>query len=357
MDTSDPEITFDEDGNCNHCNNYYNQKKTLTFQGIKDDETLKEYVLKIKKNGEGKKYDCIIGVSGGADGCYCAYISKTLNLRVLLVHMDNGWNSLTAVENIKLVADKLGYDYESYVLNWEEFKDLQLSFLKASVPEIETPTDIAILASLHKVAVKYDIKHIILGCNYVTEGILPKSWHYDAKDKKYVTSVHSLFGKTEIKTFPFFDFWTEAYHKLIKKTSIFYLLNYVDYDRKQAISILKELGWKDYAEKHHESHYTKLVQSYILPTKFNIDYRKVFLSIAVCNKEISRKDALDKLNKSSFNKELIEQDIEYVCKKLGITKVEFIEMMALPIKTHNDYPNNKKIIALVYKMYFYLKNR
>ncbi len=354
MDTTDAEIIFDNEGNCNHCNTYLLQKPFVSYMGKVDDGRLKQIVFEIKKNGKGKKYDCIIGISGGADGCYSAYTCKNLGLKALLVHMDNGWNSIIAVENIKHVADTLGFDYESYVLDWEEFRDLQLSFLKASVPEIETPTDIAILGCLHKAAAKHGIKHIIMGCNYISEGILPKSWHYDAKDKKYITSIHAQFGKVRLKTFPFFDFWTEAYHKVIKKTSIVYLLNYIRYDRKEAIEILKKMGWKDYEEKHHESHYTKLVQAYILPTKFNIDYRKVFLSIAICNGNIIKYNALEILNKPSFNIKNIEQEINYVCKKLGITTTEFETIMALPVKTHRHYPNNKKIITFIYKAYLYL---
>jgi hypothetical protein len=243
------------------------------------------------------------------------------------------------------------------VLYWMEFKDLQLSFLKASVPEIETPTDIAILGSLHKLANKYVIKHIIMGCNYYTEGILPKSWHYDAKDKKYVKSIHSIFGKEKLKNFPFFDFWTEAYNKFIKRTTIFYLLNYVNYDRKKAIEILKELGWKDYLEKHHESHFTKLVQTYILPVKFNIDYRKVFLSTSICNGEITREDALKTLKHPYYNESKLDGEIEYVCKKLGISTLEFSSIMSSPTKTYKDYPNNKRITSVIYKIYLFLTKK
>ncbi len=351
MDTSDSEILFDSEMYCNHCNSYLSQKAKLSSQIDSLSNLLNTKILQIKKSGRNKKYDCVIGVSGGADGCYSAYLSKKMGLRPLLVHMDNGWNSTTSVENIKVIADKLQLDYESYVLDWEEFKDLQLSFLRASVPEIETPTDIAILGSLHKIAGKYGVKHIIMGCNFSTEGILPKSWHYDAKDKKFVTGIQSIFGKVRLKSFPFFDFWTEAYYKLIKRTKIFYLLNYVNYDRTKAVEILKGFGWKDYMEKHHESHYTKLVQTYILPVKFHIDYRKVFLSVSICNGDIRREDALKILERPYYNTNTVGDEIDYVCKKLQITTSEFDQIMRAPIKSYKDYPNNQRIISLVYMAY------
>lgn len=176
-------------------------------------------------------------------------------------------------------------DYQCYVLDWNDFLDVQLSHLRASVPEIETPTDIAILQYLHKAANDFDVKNIIMGGNYVTEGILPKSWHYNPKDKKYSISIHRQFGRKEVKEFPSFDFWTELYFKLFRGVRILYILNHVPYDKKEAIAILLNLGWKDYGQKHHESFYTRIVQSYILPVKFNIDYRKATLSNKVCNGE------------------------------------------------------------------------
>jgi len=206
MDTSDSEITFNENGYCNHCLEYFENTSKRTYRGKETDQILAQLVEKIKKTGKNKEYDCVLGLSGGIDSCYSAYIARQLGLRVLTVHLDNGWNSETAVKNIKYVVGKLGFDYQSYVLDWEEFKDLQLSFLKASVPEAETPTDIAILAALHKVAAKYNIKYIISGGNFVTEGILPKSWHYDAKDEKYLKSIHKLFGTKNLKHFQLLAF-------------------------------------------------------------------------------------------------------------------------------------------------------
>ena len=352
MDTSDSEITFNENGYCNHCLEYFENTSKRTYRGKETDQILAQLVEKIKKTGKNKKYDCVLGLSGGIDSCYSAYIARQLGLRVLTVHLDNGWNSETAVKNIKYVVGKLGFDYQSYVLDWEEFKDLQLSFLKASVPEAETPTDIAILAALHKVAAKYNIKYIISGGNFVTEGILPKSWHYDAKDEKYLKSIHKLFGTKKLKTFPTFGFLKEMYYKFIKGIKIIYLLNYIPYSKKEAMKVIeKELDWKYYGGKHYESKYTGFLQSYILPEKFNIDYRLATFSTQICAGEMTREEALTELQNKPYDLEKVYEEKEYVSKKLSISVNEFNEIMKTPKKTHYDYPNNQKILEFIYKIY------
>lgn len=352
MDTSDSEITFNDNGYCNHCIEYYENTSKRTYRGIETDQILAQIVEKIKTSGKNKEYDCVLGLSGGIDSCYSAYIAKQYGLRVLTVHLDNGWNSDTAVKNIKYVADKLGFDYQSYVLDWEEFKDLQLSFLKASVPEAETPTDIAILAALHKIAAKYNIKYIISGGNFVTEGILPKSWHYDAKDMKYLKSIHKIFGTKKLETFPTFGFLKEMYYKFFNGIKIIYLLNYVPYSKKEAMQMIeKELDWKYYGGKHYESKYTGFLQSYILPEKFNIDYRLATFSTQICAGEITREEAITELQNKPYDSEKVSEQKEYVSKKLGISVNDFNEIMHSPPKTHYDYPNNQKTLEFIYKIY------
>ena len=242
MDTSDSEIVFDKNGNCNHCNEYFDITANNTYQGESSDKKLASLIETIKLSGKNKKYDCLIGLSGGVDSCYVAYIVQKLGLRVLAVHLDNGWNSEEAVKNIKYIVSKLGFDYKTFVLDWEEFKQLQLAFLKASVPEIETPTDIAILGALHKIASEFNIKYIISGGNYVTEGILPKSWHYDAKDEKYLKSINKWFGSGKLHNFPSFGYKKEIYYKLLKGINIIYLLNYIPYKKSEAMKILEDAG-------------------------------------------------------------------------------------------------------------------
>ena len=253
MDTSDPEIEFDEGGICNHCKACLKRWEELKGQKKTGPENLNEIVEKIRKAGKNKKYDVVLGISGGVDSCYTAYVLKSLNIRTLLVHLDNGWDSVDAIENIQTVAEKFQFDYESYVLDWAEFKAIQLAFLKASVVEVETPTDVAIISVLHKMAAKHGVKYIISGTNMMSESILPKLWHYNAKDLKYFRSVLKRFGACNVRRFPTFDYREEAYYKFIKGIEIIYLLNYISVARTEMISKLAEIGLKNYGTKHHES--------------------------------------------------------------------------------------------------------
>ena len=352
MDTSDPEITFDTRGYCNHCTNYFENTANDSYLGVESDKILKKIIEKIKRNGKNKEYDCLLGISGGIDSAYVAYLLKKWGLRVLLVHLDNGWNSEMAVNNIKTVAEKSGFDYESYVLNWEEFRDLQLAFLKASVIEAETPTDIAIPGALHQMAARYGIKYIISGGNNATEGILPRSWHYDAKDTRYIKAVQQKFGSRKLTTFPTFGYWKEIYYKFVKGIRIVYVLNLTPYSKDNAMEILeKEFNWKRYGGKHHESKFTAFVQSYLLPVKFDLDYRKATLSTQICAGEVTREQALEELSHISFNPEQIKYDIEYICKKLNIPEEYFGSILNTPPKTYRDYPNNEKRLKFIYAIY------
>lgn len=352
MDTSDPDISFDDAGRCNHCCAYEERTSKLTYRGPESQRELDRIIARIKRAGRNSEYDCVLGVSGGVDSCYAAYAAKSLGLRPLAVHMDNGWDSDTAVRNIKNVAARLGIDYQSYVLDWGEFKDLQLSFLKASVPEIETPTDIAIPATLHRVAAENGVKFIISGGNYVTEGILPKAWHYDAKDVRYLNAIQRRFGTRKLSSFPTFGYWSEAYFKLIKGIRYVYLLNYVAYSKAEAVKCLEnELGWKNYGGKHHESRITAFVQSYVLPVKFGIDYRRATLSTQICAGQVSREDALEQLLRSPFDSAAIDGDKEYVAKKFEITRGELETILASPARSYRDYPNAQRFLGILYRTY------
>lgn len=353
MDTTDPDIVFDDRGYCNHCTTFLAQ---LDKQSLNDEDkkraTLDRIIAKIKKHGSNKPYDCVLGISGGVDSSYAAYVLKKMGLRTLLVHMDNGWNAEEAIQNIKHLADQLEFDYESVVLDWEEFRDLQLSFLKGGVIEAETPTDIAISGALHHVAARYGIKYIISGGNVATEGILPKHWHYNAKDMRYLKAIHKRFGTKKLKTFQSFGFIEECYYKLFKGIRIIYLLNYVPFDKEKAMELLiKELSWKYYGGKHHESRYTKFVQSYLLPHKFNIDYRKATFSSQICAGSIGREEALDLLKTPTYNAATINNDLDYVAKKLRIARNELDHIIASPAKTYRDYPNSEKLLTFFYNLY------
>ena len=352
MDTSDPAITFDAEGNCCYCTDFFARKAQNIRRGPEAERELQAMVRTIQSSTKSSDYDCVLGISGGTDSCYAAYVAKSVGLRPLAVHLDNGWNSDIAVKNIRRVTSKLGIDYQSYVLDWEEFKDLQLAFLRASVTEIETPTDIAIPAALHRVAAEHGVKYILSGGNTATEGILPKAFHYNAKDTRYLRAIHRRFGTRSIKTFPTFGFLTEAYYKLVKGIRFFYLLDCVPYDKKEANALLREkFGWQDYGGKHFESKITGFVQSYVFPTKFGLDYRRPTLSTQICVGAVQREEALEELKKLPYDAAKLPADKDYIAKKFGITLAELEAILAEPAKTYRDYPNDERLLNALYGVY------
>ncbi|CAL7963040.1 N-acetyl sugar amidotransferase [Gammaproteobacteria bacterium] len=359
MDTSDPEIVFDEQGVCNHCKIYKERAENELRSGNAGRIELNSIIDKIKAEGKGKNYDCVIGVSGGVDSTYVAYIAKKLGLRPLAVHFDNGWNSELAVKNIENTLKKMDIDLYTKVVNWEEFRELQLDFLKASIINVEIPTDHAIMATLMQISAKYGIRNIILGGNIATESSIPFSWTYENRDSKIIKSIYSAFSHKKLKTVPLYGFLDLFFYLFIKRIRFFSILNYVNYNKDLAITTLeKELDWRPYGYKHGESVYTKFYQSYILPTKFNVDKRRAHLSSIINSRQMTRDEALQEIAKPYYaSKESLEADIDYVVKKLAIDRSAFDQIMALPIRSYRDYPSNawffigfKKIIAAVKKI-------
>jgi N-acetyl sugar amidotransferase len=361
MDTTDPEITFDENGVCNHC--HYYDKAMSYFVPIGDNakEKLNKIVNDIKKTGKNGKYDCVIGVSGGVDSTYTAYMVVKLGLRPLAVHLDNGWDSELAVKNIEHILKKLNIDLFTYVIDWEEFKDLQIAFLKASTPDSEIPSDHAIIAILYRIAKKNHIKYLITGTNYRTETHLPAAWSQGHSDWKYIKSIHKRFGSIPLKTFPrrnIVSVYLDNF--LFKRVNI---LDYIDYHKNNAMKIIeRELDWKYYGGKHYESIYTRFYQGYILPKKFNFDKRKSHLSSLTCSKEITRDDALLELKKETYPVEVQKEDRTYVIKKLGLSEEEFDAIMRQPTKTFWDYPSfgkwrKKAIYRIALKWYRLISGR
>src|SRR5690554_531721 len=352
MDTTDPDITFNSKDECNHCTEYIERRIYHKYQGEKSDQQFAAWIDEMKRAGKGKKFDCVMGLSGGVDSSYAAWIGSQHGLRILGVHLDNGWNSPIANQNIENIARKLGVEYERVILNWEEFNDLQISFLKAAVPEAETPTDNAIIAVLHKVANKHGIKHIISGGNFATEGILPKNWHYNAKDMKYLNAIQKKFGTLKLKKNPYFGFQTEMYYKLVKGIKMVCLLNTVDYAKDEAMELLKEkLAWQYYGGKHYESVYTVFIQSYYLPKKFNIDYRRATFSSQICTKDITREEALEELQQPSYSEMKVEEEKVLIAKKLGLSLEEFNSILDREAKWYTDYPNSERFLKIVYDSY------
>jgi N-acetyl sugar amidotransferase len=313
--------------------------------GIKLDNELQDKINKIKRSGRGKKYDCIAGVSGGRDSSYTLLTAVKLGLRPLAVHFDNGWNSEISVQNIKKACEKLNVDLVTVVADWEEFKDLQISFLKASTPDADVPTDYAIYSVLYDTANKEGIRYILNGHSFRTEGTSPISWTY--MDPLYVRSVHRKFGKIKkFRSFPHMTLVKLQYYIWIKKIREIRLMEFIDYRKQEVDVILKdELDWQYYGGHHHENLYTKFFQSYYLPEKFSIDKRKTELSALVRSGQITRKDALNEISHSAYIHD--DKTVAYAVHKLGLTKEEFEKIMRLPVKSHDDYRTYLPLIRLL----------
>lgn len=339
MDTiSDPDITFDENGICYYYYEYQAAEKNSIFTGEEGQKKLEALADTIKKAGKGQDYDCIMGLSGGVDSTYIALLAKQLGLRPLAVHFDNGWNSELAVQNIENIVTQLGIDLYTYVINWEEFKDLQLAYLKASVVDIEAITDHAIFASLYRIAGERKIKYILSGTNVHTEQTLPKSWIHPKSDHINIKSIHKKFGTIPLKTFPFMDIKVKRYYQQMLGVQSVSILNYIEYNKSKVKELIKQqFGWRDYGGKHYESIWTRFYQGYILPTKFKIDKRKAHLSDLIFGKQITKDEALEELKKPIYDQEQFKVDYDFVLKKLDLSKEEFETLMQLPRRSHYDF--------------------
>ncbi len=333
---ADPNIVFDGKGICNYYYEYKRAEQNLVLRGEGGKEKIREIVSKLKKDGKGKKYDCMIGVSGGVDSTYLTYLAKQLGLRVLCVHFDNGWDSELAVKNIENVVTKCGFDLYTYVINWEEFKDIQLSYFKANVIDIEAVNDIAIFLSLDKICAKFNLKYILDGRNVVTEQTLPYAWLN--KDVGNMLNIHKTFGTIPIKTFPVIGRLERNIHGLKRSYKSIMLLNYADYNKQAAKKeIVEKLEWKDYGGKHYESVFTRFYQGYILPIKFKVDKRKSHLSNLIFSGQISREEALEQLKKPIYPPEQLAIDKPFVLKKLGFSEAEFEAYMSAPVVDHSVF--------------------
>lgn len=339
-DSSIDDITFDEKGLCSYCRKY--DSLALKYINIPESEKktqLESIVGKIKRLGRSKKYDCVLGLSGGVDSSYLAWLAKDLGLRPLVVHFDNGWNSELAVKNIENIVTKLNYDLETFVFNWEEFKDLQRAYFRAGVVDIEVPTDYLIFAVLNKIAAKAGIKYILSGYNYATEFGMPKGWNIANKfDNQNLRDIHKRFGKLKLKHFPTFGRYQIFYYEKLKGIETAPLLNYINYVKKDVKNfIIKELDWRDYGGKHYESIFTRFYQGYVLPRKFQIDKRKAHWSALICSGQASKAEALVDLQTPPLSLELQKQDFDYVTKKLEFSKEEFDMILNSSPVPHDFY--------------------
>ena len=340
---NDPDILINDDGVCNHCTTFDFEFNKLP-KGINKEKELESIIKKIKLKGIGRKYDCLLGVSGGVDSSYLAYLCSIYGLRPLIIHFDNGWNSELSVLNIQNLLDKLGFDFETLVINWDEFKDLQLSYFKAGVVDLEFPTDHAILASMFKIAKKHKIKFVLSGHNVVTEGTyLPKSWVHSKLDYLNLKDIHKQYGSIKLKTYPYLSFIKRLYNFYNSQFEYIQLLNLVDYNKFEVKKkLVSELSWKDYGGKHFESIFTRFYQGYILPNKFNIDKRVFHYSCLVQSEQITREQAIKLLQEPIYDINLLESDKKYVLKKLNFNEATFEDYMRAPIRKHNEFKSEQK---------------
>lgn len=350
MDTSDSNITFDARGWCDYCNNYHANILPHWHPGERGERELAPMIERIRRDGRGCDHDCLIGISGGVDSSYLTYLAKErFGLRPLLYHVDGGWNSQQAVNNIEKLIDALGVDLHTEVVDWPEMRDLQLAFFKAGVPHLDTPQDHAFFAGLYNFAAKNGFKYILTGANYSTECVRePLEWHYHASDLRQIRDIHRRFGSRPLKTFPLADIAKfKIYYRFVKGIRVVKPLNHVRYIKEEAMDeLVRKFGWQKYAHKHYESRFTRFYEGYWLPKKFGYDKRRAHFSSLILTGQLTRDEALSRIAAPPYDPETVRQDFEYIATKLGIDAAELQVLMDGPNRCYRDYANAMGFIDL-----------
>lgn len=341
MDTTDPEIVFDKDGVCSHCHNFDQVINPIWKSKRNNEKLFLEKIKQIQQEGKGQEYDCIIGLSGGIDSSYLAIILKDTGLRPLVVHVDAGWNSELAVHNIEKIVKYCNWDLHTHVMNWQEIKDLQLAYLKAEVANQDVVQDHAFFAVLYDFAARYNIKNIISGGNFATESIFPKSWHHTAMDADNLKAIHKSFGSKKLKDYKTISMLRYfLYYPYIKRQKVQRLLDFIDYNKAEAVEVLKNtIGFKEYNTKHGESRFTRFFQNYYLPQKFNMDKRRPHLSSIIMSGQLTKEQAQIKLAEPLYDDSELQEDINYIAKKLSISRNELEALVLSPGRSYKDYKN------------------
>ena len=354
MDASDPNIFFDSEGVCNYCSNFDSFIRPNWHPDAQGAASLSSMAERVKAGGRGKAFDCIIGLSGGLDSSYVAYIAKhVMGLRPLLFHVDAGWNTDQAVGNIEKLVDGLGLDLYVEVINWEEFKDLQTAFLRSGIPDQDMPQDAAFFSSLYKFARKNNIKYVFTGSNYSTESFRePEEWGaYPGIDKTLILDIHRQFGSRPLNTFPLVDIFVyKVLYQHLLGMVIFKPLNLVPYVKEEAEAELERLfGWQKFQHKHHESRFTRFYEDYWLPRKFGFHKRRAHFSSMIMSGQMTRNEALERIASPEMNEFFLMQEFEYVAHKLELTVEQLQKIFEEPNKTYNHYQNKRWLIGLGYK--------
>lgn len=344
MDTiSDPDISFDDKGISNYYYEYLEAEKRESLIGKEGEKKQFEWAEKIKLKPGIKGYNCILGLSGGADSTYLAYLAKKLGLNPLLVHFDYGWNSEIASINVQNAVKASGFDLYTVVMDWPEFKSLQRSYFKASVLDLDVPADHMIFGALYKTAKKFKIKYVLSGNNVWTEHTLPKSWNYNKFDLVNLKNIHMTFENGTLNHLPALGLWQYAKYQLFHKIERVNFLNWQEFVREDILKVIEqEMDWKNYGGKHQESVFTRFYQGYILPSKFGIDKRKAHLSNLIFSGQMTKKDALEELSKPTYDERLQQQDFDFVAKKLGFSNEEFHEVLNQENVEHEFYGTDQK---------------
>lgn len=347
MDTSAIDISFNSAGECNYCVEFINRYSVLQNKSHEQKKSdLDAFLNNIKSSGKGKQYDCIIGLSGGVDSSYVLVQAVKHGLRPLAVHMDNGWNSELAQNNIANLVRTLNVDLYTHVIDWEEYRKLMQAFFDADVIDVELLYDNAMLGVNYKLAAKHGIKFILAGTNQATEGMhLPKRWNWFKYDKKNIKMISRAFGGPKLSTFPAFSTIDYVWYEFVRNIKWISFLDFFDYKKSEVLDMLeKDYQYHRYPFKHYESIFTRFYQGYILPQKFNVDKRRLHLGTLVAGGQMTRNEALEELNKPPFlTEQLLNEDIQYFLKKMGWTRTQFEEYIKRPEVQHDYYGSEKKL--------------
>ena len=351
MDTSDPNIVFDERGRCDYCNNFSSTIQPHWHIDQRRETALQLLADNIRQEGKGKDFDCIIGLSGGLDSSYVAYVVKEkMGLRPLLFHVDAGWNTDQAVGNIEKLVDGLGLELFTEVINWEEMKDLQVAFLRAGIPDQDLPQDAAFFSALYKFARQHGVKHVLTGSNFSTECCRePEEWGgYLGIDKLLFGDIHRQFGKLPLATFPLTDILvSKLYYQKVLGMKVHYPLNLVPFVKKEAEDeLVQRFGWQRFQHKHHESRFTRFYEDYWLPRRFGFHKRRAHFSSLIQTGQMSREAALERIAKPEMDEHFLRQEFEYVAHKLDLTVDELQQIFDSPKKTYRDYRNKRWLVGL-----------